>query len=186
MAKPDDKPTTFTEWVQKKITGATSPEMQDALAKMVSPKMKDTFAEMARQFQQPFQEEQDLPAVVSEPSSEPPSEPSTQETSLEPSTIPLASPPASTSPSPAPSASSASTPAPASAPETPRRPGQGPKLDVALDILDNDLFPPDGKAPRTLTYVAIWEMVNARAEKPISRDVVTDAVKLRLGLQRRR
>ena len=76
MPRRTDKPTTFKTWVQQTIPGASSPEMKDALAKMVPPEMKRAFAEMARRFQQPFQEEQDLPAVVSEP----PSEPSTQET----------------------------------------------------------------------------------------------------------
>ena len=166
MPRRTDKPTTFKTWVQQTIPGASSPEMKDALAKMVPPEMKRAFAEMARRFQQPFQEEQDLPAVVSEP----PSEPSTQETSPEPSTIPPAVPPgpsstspasapeastpeASTtspspprSPSPASSAPTAPAPAPASAPETPL-PRRGEQRDRVKRIL-RKRYRPDGKVRR--------------------------------------
>jgi len=135
MPSRDDKPTRFKEWVQQAIPGA-SPEMRDALAKMVSPEMKQAFAELARRFQQPFQEAQDPPVAAPEPSAPAPStpattpEPSTPEAATpEPSapevpTAPLSAsiPPASPPSSSAPSAPPASSPAPA--PSTPRRLGR--------------------------------------------------------------
>jgi len=173
MPSRDDKPTRFKEWVQQAIPGA-SPEMRDALAKMVSPEMKQAFAELARRFQQPFQEAQD-PPVAATP------EPSAPEVPTAPlsASIPPASPPSSS----APSAPPASSPAPA--PSTPRRLGQGPKLNEACRILREE-FPPDGKPPPGTTYKAASERVNAKAKEPISDDVVADAVKLLCGNQRRR
>jgi hypothetical protein len=196
MPSRDDKPTRFKEWVQQAIPGA-SPEMRDALAKMVSPEMKQAFAELARRFQQPFQEAQDPPVAAPEPSAPAPStpattpEPSTPEAATpEPSapevpTAPLSAsiPPASPPSSSAPSAPPASSPAPA--PSTPRRLGQGPKLNEACRILREE-FPPDGKPPPGTTYKAASERVNAKAKEPISDDVVADAVKLLCGNQRRR
>src|SRR6516162_604483 len=160
MPSRDDKPTRFKEWVQQAIPGA-SPEMRDALAKMVSPEMKQAFAELARRFQQPFQEAQDPPVAAPETSAPAPSPPSSS----------------------APSAPPASSPAPA--PSTPRRLGQGPKLNEACRILREE-FPPDGKPPPGTTYKAASERVNAKAKEPISDDVVADAVKLLCGNQRRR
>lgn len=183
MPSRDDKPTNFREWVQQKLPGATSPEMKDALVKMVSPEAKRAFSEMARRFQQPFQEAQDPPPepTASEPSSPemitrgaiapepPPSETSTRPT---PSVSPTSSPS-----SPAPLAPPASTPS--SAPETPRRAGRGPQLDEAKRIL-REIYPPEGKAPGDLTYKAIWTKVVAKTpegKKPPSEDVVAAAVK---------
>jgi len=68
MAKRTDKPTSFTEQLQRAIPGVT-PEMKDALAKMVSPEMKEAFRKIAERFQG---DEQDPPATEPEaPTSEP-------------------------------------------------------------------------------------------------------------------
>src|SRR5262249_30963022 len=112
MAKRHDEPTSFKEKLQQTIPGASSSEMKDALAKMVSPKMKHTFKEMAERFQgeQPFQGEQDPPAAAAEPSTPEPSmpEPSTSEPPSSEASPPEKSPPRAS----APEASTTSSPAP--------------------------------------------------------------------------
>jgi hypothetical protein len=148
MAKPDDKPSSFKEWVQQAIPGATASETREALAKAAPSGMKDAFAEMARRFQRPFQEEQDPPAAAPEAlTSEPSSEPSP---SLEPSTQETPSPEASTP--------EASTISAAPAPLPTRRPRRGEQEKRAERILRRDY--PDGKTPASLSASAGAEQIN--------------------------
>jgi hypothetical protein len=89
---------------------------------------------------------------------------------------------------PAAPASAPTPPVTASAPETPRRAGQGPQLTPALRLLREE-YPPNGNPPPGTTYKAAWDRVVARTpegEKPPSRDVVSEAIKLIRGHQRRR
>jgi len=151
MAKPDDKPTSFKEWVQQKIPGATSPEMKDTLTKVASSEMKGAFTEMARQFQQPFQGEQPPPAAPPGPSSTSPA--SAPEASMPEASTTSPSPPRS----PSPASSAPTAPAPASAPKTPL-PRRGEQRDRVKRIL-RKRYSSDGKVPRGITGKTVWEMV---------------------------
>src|SRR5262249_49552267 len=163
MPRNRDKPTSFKEYLQQAIPGATSPKMKDALAKTVSPEMKRAFKEMAERFQgeQPFQEEQDPPAAAPGPSTPEPStpepstpEPSSSEASTPEPSPPEASTPASTSTSPTSPTSPASPASSTSAPEH----RHGPQIDRADRALC-ELFPPDGKIPANMTYETARGMV---------------------------
>src|SRR5262245_24867569 len=144
MAKRHDEPTSFKEKLQQTIPGASSSEMKDALAKMVSQKTKHTCKDMPERFhaEQPCQREQDPPAAAAEPSTPEPSmpEPSTSEPPSSEASPPEKSPPRAS----APEASTTSSPAPA--PSKASRPRRGRQIDRTKRAL-RKLFPPEGKIP---------------------------------------
>jgi hypothetical protein len=147
--------------VQQAIPGATSPEMKDALAKLVSPEAKQAFAKMAERFQseQPFQGKQDPPAAEPEPAAPEVPPPETSTPDLASSEVPEPPPPVVPMPkvstpaealTPEPSTPEASTTSAAPAPLPTRRPRRGEQEKRAERILRRDYYP-DGKTPVTFS-----------------------------------